>query len=430
MKDLIVDIWLWGKPVGSLIWDDQRDIAVFEFDSGYRRNGSDLSPLKLPTNGGRSIFSFPENRNNCFTGFVADALPDKFGDQIITEWLLRNGFTELEITPLERLCYIGKRAMGALEFEPSHKITGLEESTQIYIAELSALARDIFSKRSSFKEHMYQQDCTILDILKVGTSAGGAKPKAIIAFNDKTEEVRSGQVKAPEGFSYWLLKFDGATYNEHDTVMDTPQGIGCIEYAYYLMAVNAGIDMSESRLLSEGDNHHFMTKRFDRTEAGEKIHMVTLAGLAHLDRDERHSYEEAFSVLRKMNFAPQSMNELYRRMVFNVMARNNDDHTKNISFLMDKNGSWSLAPAYDLCYSYKPGGRWTSRHQMSVNSKQDEFTLLDLYVVADKMGIRNYSEIIEEVSTAISQWKDIAKRCGVKEHFIEEIESNLLYSMK
>lgn len=433
MKDLIVDILLWGSHVGSLVWDERRDVAVFEFSDKYRHTGLDLSPLKLPINGGRTIFSFPENKNNCFKGlpgFVADALPDKFGDQIITEWLLRNGFTEPEITPLERLCYVGKRAMGALEFEPSHKISGLDESTQIYINELANLAKDIFSKRSSFKEQMYQQDRTILDILKVGTSAGGAKPKAIIAFNETTKEVRSGQVKAPEGFSYWLLKFDGATYNEHDTVMDNPQGIGCIEYAYYKMAINAGIEMNECRLLSEGDNHHFMTKRFDRTDGGEKIHMVTLAGLAHLDRDERHSYEEAFSVLRRLNLPPQSMNELYRRMVFNVMARNNDDHTKNFSFLMGNDGSWRLAPAYDLCYSYKPGGRWTSRHQMSINSKQDEFSLLDLSVVADKMGIRKYREIIEEVSTAISQWKRIANECGVKKIFIDEIESNLLYSMK
>lgn len=237
-------------------------------------------------------------------------------------------------------------------------------------------------------------------------------------------------MKAPEGFSYWLLKFDGATYSEHDTVMDSPQGIGCIEFAYYKMAVKAGIDMSECRLLSEGDSHHFMTKRFDRKDNGEKIHMVTLAGLAHLDRDERHSYEEAFGVLRKLNFAPQSMTELYRRMVFNVMSRNHDDHTKNFSFLMDKEGNWSLAPAYDLCYSYNPGGQWTSRHQMSINSKRDDFTLQDLHIVADKMGIRKYREIIEEVSSAISKWQSIAKECGVRDVFINEIETNLLYSMK
>ena len=433
MKDLIVDIMLWEQNVGSLAWDDQRDIANFEFEERFRQSGQDISPIKLPLSGGRPVFSFPENRNSCFKGlpgFVADALPDKFGDQIITEWFLRNGLTDPEITPLERLCYVGRRAMGALEFQPSHTIAGLEESTRIYIDELSNLAKDIFSKRSSFREKLHQEDKAILDILKVGTSAGGAKPKAIIAYDEATGEVRSGQVKAPEGFTYWLLKFDWSTYNEHDTVMDNPQGIGCIEYAYYMMAKTAGIEMTECRLLNEGDNHHFMTKRFDRTDTGDKIHMVTLAGMAHLDRDERHSYEEAFAVLRKLNLAQQSMNELYRRMVFNVMARNNDDHTKNLSFLMSKNGEWRLAPAYDLCYSYKPGGRWTSRHQMSLNSRQDGFTLQDLFTVGEKMGIRRYREIVGEVSESVSRWKEVAKDCGVKREHIDEIESNLLYNMK
>ena len=317
--------------------------------------------------------------------------------------------------------------MGAMEFEPNKASALLNESTEIYIDELTRLAEDIFTKRESFQERMFQEDKTILDILRVGTSAGGAKPKAIIAYNEQTNEVRSGQVKAPDGFGYWLLKFDGVTYSEHGSIMENPMGIGNVEYAYYKMAQACGIDMAECRLLDEGDHHHFMTRRFDRTDDGEKIHMQTVAGLAHLDRDQRHSYEEVFGIVRKMNLPMEASQQLYRRMVFNVMARNNDDHTKNFSFLMDPQGQWRLAPAYDLCYSYKPGGRWIGQHQLSLNGKQDNFTRQDLLTVGEKMGIRRCGEIIEEVTDAVSRWQIIAKECGVRESHLVEIEKNLLY---
>jgi serine/threonine-protein kinase HipA len=238
--------------------------------------------------------------------------------------------------------------------------------------------------------------------------------------------VRSGQVKAPQGFGYWLLKFDGVTYSEHGSVMDNPKGIGNIEYAYYKMAQACGIDMTECRLLDEGDNHHFMTRRFDRTADGEKIHMQTVAGLAHLDRDQRHSYEEIFGIIRKMSLPMETSLQLFRRMVFNVMARNNDDHTKNFSFLMDRQGQWKLAPAYDLCYSYKPGGRWIGQHQLSLNGKQDDFTRQDLLTVGEKMGIRRCGDIIEEVANAVSRWQTIAKDCGVRESHVAEVAKNLL----
>jgi serine/threonine-protein kinase HipA len=272
---------------------------------------------------------------------------------------------------------------------------------------------------------MFQEDKSVFDILRVGTSAGGAKPKAIIAYNDKTNEVRSGQVKAPEGFGYWLLKFDGVTYSEHGSIMENPKGIGNVEYAYYKMAQACGIEMTESRLLVEGDNHHFMTRRFDRTDSGEKISMQTAAGLAHLDRDQRHSYEEIFAIIRKMNLPMDASLQLYRRMVFNVVARNNDDHTKNFSFLMDRQGQWTFAPAYDLCYSYKPGGRWIGQHQLSLNGKQDNFTRQDLLTIGEKMGIRRCGEMIDEVINAVSNWHSIAQDCGVRESHIAEIEKNL-----
>ena len=432
MDNIIVDVKLWGQMVGSLVWDSAMQMAVFEYDNAFRRNGIEPAPLTMPLAHGNRPFSFPANRTDCFKGLpglIADALPDKFGNQIITEWFTRQGLPVGEITPLERLCYMGQRAMGALEFEPSKASSLLNESTEIYIDELTKLAEDIFTKREVFQERMFQEDKTILDILRVGTSAGGAKPKAIIAYNEQTNEVRSGQVKAPEGFGYWLLKFDGVTYSEHGSVMENPKGIGNVEYAYYKMAQACGIVMAECRLLDEGDNHHFMTRRFDRTNNGDKIHMQTVAGLAHLDRDQRHSYEEIFGVIRKMNLPMEASQQLFRRMVFNVVARNNDDHTKNFSFLMDRNGKWQLAPAYDLCYSYKPGGRWIGQHQLSLNGKQDEFTRQDLLTVSENMGIRRCNEIIEEVVEAVSRWSTIAKDCGVRESHIAEIEKRQLLTL-
>ena len=432
MDNIIVDVKLWGQMVGSLVWDSAMQMAVFEYDNTFRRNGIEPAPLTMPLAHGNRPFSFPANRTDCFKGLpglIADALPDKFGNQIITEWFTRQGLPVGEITPLERLCYVGQRAMGALEFEPSKASALLNESTEIYIDELTKLAEDIFTKREAFQERMYQEDKTILDILRVGTSAGGAKPKAIIAYNEQTNEVRSGQVKAPEGFGYWLLKFDGVTYSEHGSVMENPKGIGNVEYAYYKMAQACGIGMAECRLLDEGDNYHFMTRRFDRTNNGDKIHMQTVAGLAHLDRDQRHSYEEIFGIIRKMNLPMEASQQLFRRMVFNVVARNNDDHTKNFSFLMDRNGKWQLAPAYDLCYSYKPGGRWIGQHQLSLNGKQDEFTRQDLLTVGENMGIRRCNEIIEEVVESVSSWNTIAKDCGVRENHIAEIEKSLLLTL-
>jgi serine/threonine-protein kinase HipA len=432
MEDLIVDVKLWGRLVGSLVWDATTGMAVFEYDSAFRRNGIELAPLTMPLSLGNRPFSFPTNRTECFKGLpglIADALPDKFGNQIITEWFTRQGLPVGEITPLERLCYVGQRAMGALEFEPSKSSALLNESTEIYIDELTRLAEDIFTKREAFQERMFQEDKTILDILRVGTSAGGAKPKAIIAYNEQTNEVRSGQVKAPDGFGYWLLKFDGVTYSEHDSITVNPKGIGNVEYAYYKMAQACGIEMAECRLLTENSNHHFMTRRFDRTDSGNKIHMQTVAGLAHLDRDQRHSYEEVFGIIRKMNLPMEASLQLFRRMVFNVVARNNDDHTKNFSFLMDQQGRWKLAPAYDICYSYKPGGRWIGQHQLSLNGKQDGFTRLHLSTVGERMGIRRCGEIIDEVTHAVSKWRSIAQDCGVRESHINEIEKNLLLDL-
>ncbi|NDV83394.1 type II toxin-antitoxin system HipA family toxin [Bacteroides sp. 51] len=430
MEDLIVDVSLWGKNVGVLLWDQNRDIASFEFENKFIRSGLDLSPIVMPLKTAAGmVYQFPENKSNCFKGLpglIADSLPDAFGNQIINEWFASRGLPDDQVTPLDRLCYVGRRAMGALEFRPAKSIPGLNDSTQLHISELTELASEVFRNREEFQSKLLNQDKKILDILKVGTSAGGAKPKAIIAYNELTNEVRSGQVAAPDGFTYWLLKFDGGVYEEHAHITNNPQGIGNIEYAYYLMAKDAGIDMTECRLLPEGDNCHFMTKRFDRMNNGEKLHMQTLAGIAHFDRDQRHSYEQAFRVMRQLQLPYPQHEDFFRRMVFNVVTRNHDDHTKNHSFLMDQSGRWSLAPAYDLCYSYNPAGTWTKRHQMSINSKQDRFTFEDLQKVAEKMGIKKGKEIIEKVVDSASKWDGFAKGAGVKAIHASQIRENLL----
>ena len=387
MKDLVVTISLYGRTVGYASWDNNRGSASFEFEPKFINSGLNVSPLIMPLAKSKGrVYNFPENINNCFgglPGMLSDSLPDKYGSEKIDAYFASKGLLTSDVTPLDRLCYIGKRGMGALEFEPSNSYKDLEESS-------------------------------------------GAKAKAIIAYNDETNEVRSGQVKAPEGFGYWLLKFDGGEFLEHNQICENPKGIGQIEYAYYKMAKAAGIDMNECRLLEEGDSHHFMTRRFDRTMNGEKIHMQTLAAIAHYNRDERHSYEQLFEVMRKLDLPYTDYKEMFRRMVFNVAARNHDDHTKNHSFLMDRNGKWSLAPAYDLCYSYNKNGKFTKYHQMFLNGKQDNFTYKDLKNVADNIGIKFSENIINEVMDVTAEWKSFAKEAGVRREYSEEINDNIL----
>jgi len=418
MDKLIVDVKLYGETVGSLMWNEKKEWAEFQFYPDYVSKGLDVAPIVMPlkSRGKDFVYTFPSNRNECFKGLpglIADSLPDKYGNQIIDEWFAANGVAVSRITPLDRLCYVGNRAMGGLEFVPATNINGLDESTVLRMDALVSLADKVYRDRQSFRDCIIREDKTILDILRIGTSAGGAKPKAIIALDEKTNEVRSGQVKAPEGFTYWLLKFDGTTFNENGYKIEHPKGISNIEYAYYRMAKDCGIEMNECRLLKEGDSFHFMTKRFDRKDNGDKIHMQTLAALAHYDRDTRHSYEEGFQVIRKLNLGYRDMEEFFRRMVFNVISRNHDDHTKNHSFLMNEKGRWSLAPAYDLCYSYSPTGRWTSIHQMSVNGKQDDFEWKDLAEVAARMDIKDPDSIIGKTIDVVSRWDDYAQDCGV-----------------
>lgn len=418
---------LWGDTVGAVSWLDDRSYGVFEYDKDFIKKGLDVSPIMMGLSTARSgdgKFFFPALNKDTFLGLpglLADVLPDKFGNSIIDTWLARNGHDSNSFSPVERLCYTGKRGMGALEFSPP-VIKDYDKSVAVEISELVKLAQDVVNERKGlnvqFGGNDHENADAILDILRVGTSAGGARPKAVIAMNDKGD-VMSGQADAPEGYDYWLLKFDGVT----DLELGEPGGYGRIEYAYYLMAKEAGITMTESKLLEENGRAHFMTKRFDRVD-GKKLHMQSLCGIAHYDFNMAgaYSYEQAFEVMRKLRLSKAEAAQQYRRMLFNIISRNQDDHTKNISFLMSKDGKWKLSPAYDVTYSHNPAGKWTNQHQMSINGKRDHFTKEELIYTGKSISISKPEEIIDEVIMAVDKWSYYSDKCGVKKDVSLEIE--------
>lgn len=414
----IAEVRLWNRRIGAVSADEITRVGAFQYDPEFARSTIEVSPIVMPLS--RRIYTFPSLARVSFhglPGLLADSLPDKFGNAVIDAWLATQGRNPERFNPIERLCYIGARGMGALEFAPA---TGPRprRSTRIRVDALVALASDILTHRNAIRGSFtpQQRSGALQEILRVGTSAGGARAKAVIAWNPETNEVRSGQVRAPEGFGYWLLKFDGVSGNRDKEVED-PKGYTVIEYAYSLMARAAGIDMTECRLLEEGRRRHFMTRRFDRTSEGGKIHMQSLAALAHLDFNAAgaHSYEEALDLMRRLKLPINTVEQQYRRMIFNVVARNQDDHVKNIAFLMDQQGEWSLAPAFDLTYAYNPHGLWTRTHQMTINGKQDGFTLEDFWTCAATAGLKRgrAEAILDDTRTAVARWPKYAEQAGV-----------------
>ena len=407
---------IWGRTAGAVAWDDRRGCATFEYEPDFLDSGLDLSPLHMPIEAARRggvRLTFPGLPRETFMGLpglLADALPDRFGNHLIDAWLAAQGRRREDFSPVERLCYVGSRGIGALEFAPALR-AGTDTAVPVVIAELVDLARGMLRERAGLSTSLQAGTEAIADILRVGTSAGGARAKAVIAINDATGEVRSGQVDAPPGFAHWLLKFDGV----QDRDLNDPEGYGRLEYAFHLMAVAAGITMSECRLLEEGGRAHFLTRRFDRTPDGGRLHLQTLCGLAHLDYNDAgaHSYEQAFAVARELRLPYPDTAELFRRMVFNAAARNQDDHTKNLGFLMDPRGEWRLAPAYDVIYAYNPDGRWTSRHQMSMAGKRDHLTRDDMLTVARTVGVKKADAIIDQVRGALAEWPRCADKAGV-----------------
>jgi serine/threonine-protein kinase HipA len=426
----LAEIRLWGKTIGAASLEDGKDVASFEYDAGFAQSGIQLAPIVMPLS--RRVYRFPELARPTFLGLpglLADSLPDKFGNALINAWLASQGREPASFNAVERLCYTGERGMGALEFAPAIGPRA-KQTTHIEVDELVALASEVLTHRDSLQASFAAEGRgdALRDILRVGTSAGGARAKAVIAWNPKTNEVRSGQVKAGDGFEYWLLKFDGVSGNK-DRELEDPQGYGVIEYAYSLMALECGIDISECRLFKENGRSHFMTRRFDRLAAGEKLHMQSLCALAHYDFNMAgaYSYEQALLVMRQLQLPMQAIEQLFRRMVFNIVARNQDDHVKNIAFLMNKSGEWSLSPAFDMTYSFNPAGAWTASHQMTMNGKRDDFTLDDFSACAKAASMKRgrAARIVADVQATVANWRSFAETAGVPDAVRERIQPTL-----
>ncbi len=423
----IAEIKLWGKAIGAVSWDETTQLANFEYEPTFIDSGIEVSPVMMPLSD--RIYNFaalPRKTFHGLPGLLADSLPDDFGNALINAWLAREGRDRSSFNPVERLCYTGSRGMGALEYTPTQGPTS-SKSKPIDVEALVKLASEILTKRNELQGSFapLDREDSLTDILQVGTSAGGARAKAIIAWNPKTDEVHSGQVKAGKGFSYWLLKFDGVSGNK-DKELEDPAGYGLIEYAYYKMALAANIDMKECRLLKENGRSHFMTKRFDRSDSGQKIHMQSLCAMEHFDFKQAgaHSYEQALRTIRALDMPMDRIEEQFRRMAFNIIGRNQDDHVKNIAFLMDQSGNWKLSPAYDMTYSYNPKGDWTASHQMSLNGKRDNFTIEDFRDCAKNASMKRgrADEIIAEVQVAVSKWKSYAQEAGIPDDIADGIE--------
>jgi len=427
----VAEVKLWGRTIGAVALEEGAETASFEYDPAFVRSGIEVAPLTMPLS--RRVYSFPAMGREAFyglPGMLADSLPDRFGNALINAWLATQGRSPGSFNAVERLCYTGTRGMGSLEYTPAIGPRA-RQAMRIEIGRLVVLASEVLTHRNdlqaSFGDDGSREEA-LRDILRVGTSAGGARAKAVIAWNPATNEVRSGQVKADPGFEHWLLKFDGVAGNK-DKELEDPKGYGAIEYAYYRMATDAGITMNECRLLEENGRRHFMTRRFDRLEDGQKVHMQSLGALAHFDYNlvGAYAYEQALGVIRQLGLSMGAVEEQFRRMVFNIVARNQDDHVKNIAFLMDKKGEWSLAPAFDMTYSFQPSGKWTSTHQMTLNGKRDGFTLDDFRTCADSVSMqRGRAEaILDEVRRIVTRWPEYAEEAGVSVGWREKIAHTL-----
>ncbi|WP_417559462.1 type II toxin-antitoxin system HipA family toxin [Marinomonas sp.] len=430
----VIKVSYQGHDVGAVSFDVEKGIGAFEYTASFIKKGIELSPLKMPLS--RRIFSFPELDFNTFKGLpglIADSLPDNFGNSVLNAWVASQGKSPNDISPLQRLQYTGKRGMGALEYSPATKLRSLNASQQVEIQSLVSIAQEILDSRGVFEVELNkdgrEEREAMLSLLSVGMSAGGARPKAVLAFNKDFTQVRSGQTTVPEGFTHYLMKFDGV--NEHNQNQETfgdPLGYGAMEFVYYLMAKSCGIEMMPCRLLEEGGRRHFITQRFDRV-SNTKVHVQTLNGLAHVDYNKpgSFSYAEIFSVARQLKLPATDALQILKRMVFNIIARNHDDHAKNFAFILRDEG-WSLAPAYDLAYSYKPGSKWVNSHWMSLNGKRDGFTRADFYSLeklSPLFGKSKIDSIIDETIECVSRWPTLAQEWGVPKLLIEEIYSNL-----
>jgi serine/threonine-protein kinase HipA len=424
---------IWGQTVGAVAWDEDLGLASFEYEPKFKSNNIDLAPIKMPIKSNQSIFSFPELRasknseNDTFKGLpglLADVLPDKYGNQLINIWLAQNGRPENSMNPIEQLCFIGTRGMGALEFEPT-QLKLAKKSFQVEINSLVDIAQRMLDKREAFEANLDEDEQqAVMEIFKIGTSAGGARPKAIIAYNKKTGQIRSGQTNSPKGFEHWLIKLDGVS----DAQFGESKGYGRIEMAYYNMAIDCGVNMMDSELLKENDRAHFMTKRFDREKGSIKHHIQTFCAMQHYDFNEvrSYSYEQLFQTMRLLRLPYPDAEQMYRRMVFNVIARNCDDHTKNFAFRLKEGGNWELSPAYDICHAYRPDSIWVSQHALSINGKRKGIEKDDLITFAKAMNIKKPTKIISEINTKVQNWNSYADEVNVNKKQRDSIRETLL----
>lgn len=425
-------IRLWGETIGAVFWDEKTGIASFEFTKVCKEKGWDLSPIKMPIQSSSSIFSFPElrpTRNNEFDtfkglpGLLADSLPDKYGNQLINSWLAQNGRPENSMNPIEQLCFIGTRGMGALEFEPT-QLKPTKRTFSVEIDSLVEVAKKMLEKRTLFKVNLEKEEQEAMsELLKIGTSAGGARPKAIIAYNEHTGEVKSGQTQSPKGFEQWMIKLDAVS----DAQFGESNGFGRVEMAYYDMATDCGIEMMPSKLLEENGRAHFMTKRFDREENNVKHHIQTFCAMQHFNYNEvtSFSYEQLFQTMRILRLPFPQAEQLFKRMVFNVIAKNCDDHTKNFAFRLRQNHPWELAPAYDICYAYREDSQWVSQHALSINGKRKGITREDLLLLAKSISIKKGNQFIDEINEVVSNWKYYAHKWKVTPKLTAIIDQNL-----
>ena len=424
---IAAEVYLWGTRIGVVLQERMDAIPRFNYDRNFIRSGIQVSPLVMPLSD--RVYSFPALNIETFhglPGLLADSLPDKFGTKLIERYLMDQGRKISDFSSVERLCYVGNRGMGALEYVPDRNYVDAADRS-VDINALVQLASDILAERKSV--HVDGSGQVMEQIIKIGTSAGGARAKAVVAWNETTNDIRSGQIEAGNGYHYWLIKFDGVENNKDKGDKADGPAYTRIEYAYYLMAKAAGIAMNDCRLYRENGNYHFMTKRFDReSDLGRKIHMQSLGAIAHYDFNMpgTHSYEQAADVIYRLGMGQKDIEQLFRRMVFNIAARNQDDHVKNISFLMDRNGIWSLAPAYDVTYAYDRTNHWLSKHQMSVNGKLENITMDDVISCGKRMNIskNKIRKITEEVNAAVGRWQIFAENAFLNEQTYLEVSQN------
>ena len=420
---------IWNNRVGAVAWNSSLEIGSFEFEPAFLRNQWDLSPLLMPLNEAKGrIFSFSELKKSAtfkgLPGLLGDVLPDKYGNTLINNWLTRRGRPSDSMNPVEMLCFIGERGVGALEFEPPEPKVS-QTATKIEINDLVNVVNEILTGRQNFKTNLAEnEEKALIDILKIGTSAGGARAKALIAFNPITNEVRSGQVMAPKGFNHWLIKFDGV----EDSQIGASYGFGRVEMAYHLMAKDAGIEMTECRLLEENGRAHFMTRRFDRESNNGKLHVQSFCAMQHYDFNEinLYSYEQLFETMRLLGLPYPQAEQLFRRMVFNVIARNCDDHTKNFAFIMDKTGVWKLSPAFDICHSFSPGSNWVSQQSLSLNNKRQHITNDDFLSVAKLMNVKKAANIVNQINEVVANWPKYTEKTLVKPELRDAINKTLI----